>query len=384
VIARARHIRRRANRRFYRCLFRLYRALFPTPTWRGPLDPRSIRRILVVRDDRIGDMVVTIPLLSFLRETVPHADIDVLASPANAAIAAFHPGVTTIFVNDRTWVGWFRVLRRLRSRRYDLVFSPVARKALRESLVASMIAHRHTYKISGWRPVRYQGLVTAVTRVPPRLTHIAERTLYIGQHAFGVRQALADTRRYPMRLEIDASTGTRASAFLSAHGIEQFAAVNLIAGGARRDWRPDVCAAFVTLVLDRHPELSVVLTCPPGAEDRVADVRQRVANGRLVATPVFALPDLIALLKRAVIVVTPETALIHIASACGRPVVAIYGPQHPNDVPLWLPLGVPYRALASKLGGSLNDVDAAHVAAAFDELWDEARERHAAPVPPSR
>jgi ADP-heptose:LPS heptosyltransferase len=382
VIARARRVRRRLNRRFYRCLFRLYRGLFPTPRWTGPLDPASIKRILVVRDDRIGDMVVTTPLLSFLRETVPNAEIDVLASPANAPIAERHPGVTTVYVNDRTWLGWLRVTRRLRARRYDLVLSPVARKAFRESLTASMLAHSHTYKVSGWRPVRYQGLVTAVTRVPPRVTHMAERTLYIGQHAFGVRRALGDTRRYPMRLEIDADSAARVSAFLSANGIDRFVAVNLAAGGPARDWRPDRCAAFVRLVLERYPELSVVLTRPPEAEDRVAAVQRRVMSPRLVMAPVLPLPDLIALVHRALIVVTPETSLIHIASACGRPVVVLFGPQHPNDVPLWLPLGVPYRALASELGGSLNDVDVADVAQAFDELWDEVRGRHAAPVPP--
>jgi ADP-heptose:LPS heptosyltransferase len=364
-----RRLRRRVNRRFYRLLFRAYRRLFPTPRWTGPLDPASVRRILVLRDDRIGDMVVTTPMLSFLRDVAPHAEIDVLASPANRPIAESHPGVSRVFVNKRSWLRTLRVARTLRKRQYDVVFSPVTRKALRESLIASMVAGPRTYKVSGWRPVRYQGLVTGIARVPPQLTHMADRVLYVAQYAFGIRPNVSQLARYPMRLATDSAATARVDEWLLANGIEHFVLVNISAGGAARDWWPARCAAFLSIVFARHSDLRVVLTQVPQSAARVGDVVRRIGTGRVVIAPMLPLADLIALVRRADMVVTPETSFIHIASACRRPVVALFGPQHPNDVPLWVPVGVPSRVLASKLGGSLNEIDPAGVADAFDELF---------------
>jgi hypothetical protein len=61
-------LRKRVNRRLYAPLFRGYRALFPTPPWRGGIDPSSLRRVLIIQHYGVGDMILTTPLIAFLRE----------------------------------------------------------------------------------------------------------------------------------------------------------------------------------------------------------------------------------------------------------------------------------------------------------------------------
>jgi ADP-heptose:LPS heptosyltransferase len=368
-----RRARRRANRRFYRLMFRVYRWLFPTPRWTGPLDATALGRILIIRDDRVGDMVLTTPLLSFLRHAAPQAEIDILASRANAAIVERDPRVERVFVNDRTWRWWIWTLPHLRARRYDVVLNPITRHPFRQGFIASVIATRTTCKLSGWRPVRYQGLFTKAFRVPPRAAHMAESILAVGLLALGRRGEIGreGLERFPVYLGPDPGADKRIEDYLTSHDVGQFVLVNISAASERdREWPPEQAAAVVRHLLERHPGLTIVITPAPGKED-LAQRTAKLAGGRVHVAPVFPLIDLVALVRRARLVVSPSTAPVHLASATGRPIVALYAPQHPNDVPLWLPLGVPYRAVVTELRAVMGDIAPGRVADAFDELWDE-------------
>ena len=282
--------------------------------------------------------------------------------------------VARVFVNDRTWRWWAATARRVRARRYDLIINPITRYPYRQGLVVSLLGMRHTYKVSGWRPVRFQGLFTKAFRIPPHLTHMAESVLAVGQLAFGRRELLGrkGLERYPLYLAPDADADGRISQFVTAHGLEHFVVVNVSAAtDPEREWAPSQAAALVRLLLERHNGLSVVLTPAPGKEARTVEVARQCADARVFVAPVFPLPDLVALIRRALLVVSPSTALVHIASATRRPVVALYAPQHPNDVPLWLPVGVPHRAVVSALGDVMGDIPPTRIADAFDDLLQE-------------
>jgi ADP-heptose:LPS heptosyltransferase len=266
------------------------------------------------------------------------------------------------------------VLPRLRARRYDAILAGQAGKGLREGLTASLVAHSGTYKVSVWRAKRYQGFFTTVTRPSRRATHTADQLLHLGSHALGVApppEPLAGLR-YPLRMPEDPRAAARIDAFLAERGLRTFVVVNLSAHFAERDWAPDHCARFAGSMLDRHPELTVVLTPAPGKERPVREVVGRCASPRVVGAPVFALLELAALVRRATAIISTNTALVHIASACRRPVVALYAAKVPSDVALWLPIGVPHRALASPLGGAVRDIPPDSIVDAYDDLQAEA------------
>jgi heptosyltransferase III len=370
----SRRIRKRLNRRLYRLLFRGYRALFATPPWTGAIARESLRRVLVVQHYGVGDMILTTPLLAFLKEQLPDAEIDVLASPRNATIIADHPLVARVFIHDHSWRRWLRVLPQLRARRYDAIFTGQAGKGLREGLTASLVAHPRTHKVSVWRAQRYQGFFTTVTRPPRHALHTAEQVLHMGLHALGVSPLASGLagRRYALRMAEDPHADARVDAYLAERGVGAFVAVNLSAHFAERDWAPEHCARFVARLLERHGDLAVILTPAPGKEEVTAEVARRCASPRVILAPVFPLPELASLVRRAVAVVSTNTALVHLASACRRPVVALYAPKVPADVTLWLPIGVPYRALASPPRGAVRDIPPESIADAFDDLRREA------------
>src|SRR5439155_26883155 len=66
----------------------------------GPLDPTRVRRILVVRLDLLGDLVLSMPAVQALRAAYPEARIDLLTSPYAAPVAPLFPAIDEVIALD--------------------------------------------------------------------------------------------------------------------------------------------------------------------------------------------------------------------------------------------------------------------------------------------
>lgn len=95
-----------------------------------------------------------------------------------------------------------------------------------------------------------------------------------------------------------------------------------------RRWSPAGFAAVGRLAAGGHGAL-VVVTGSRGEAPLVADVAARVGPGAVAAAGRLGLAGLVALLARAAAVVSNDTGPVHLASALGRPVLALFGPNTP-------------------------------------------------------
>jgi ADP-heptose:LPS heptosyltransferase len=364
--------RRRADRRLYRSLFGAYRTLFPSRPWEGPIPPAALRRVLVVRHDRMGDAVVTTPLIGLLHAALPHAELDVVASPANRAVFDGDPRISRVYVNDHVSRTLPRLARALRARRYDAIFSVIHGRGLREGLLASLFSTRDTWRISVDRPTRYAGLFSVTIRPPRTREHVAEQLLVVGARAIDLPAELlpADATRYPMSLPVDEAAEARVTAMLERLRLSRFSLVNLWAAEPWRAWPVAHVAGVVRQLRERGVSLPFLLVPPPGREVEAAVAASACGDDARVAPPSADLRDLIALVRRAELVLTPDTGVVHLASACRRPVVALYSTRT-VDIRRWLPLGVPHRAVVARRGLPVSAIEETQVADAIESLLRE-------------
>ena len=107
-------------------MVRLFVALLRSRDWlrmRYPATPRrpGPQRVLFLRPDRIGDMIVSTGVLRALGGA-PGVVLDVLASPANAPVLAHEPRVREVLVLDRSrWSHLWRIVKEMRAKDYDVV-----------------------------------------------------------------------------------------------------------------------------------------------------------------------------------------------------------------------------------------------------------------------
>lgn len=104
----------------------------------------ELRRILVLRHDGIGDMVLTLPLVTALAAGYPRARLYVLARRENAPVARMSPHVDTVLVSGRGGIiGMWGLVRMLRSFELDLVVDPMITDGLGGAFLAWVSGARY-------------------------------------------------------------------------------------------------------------------------------------------------------------------------------------------------------------------------------------------------
>ena len=327
--------------------------------------------MLIIRNDAVGDLVVTTPILSFLAEVAPLAQVDVLASPTNSSLIAGDNRVHHCYVSPDTRSGWMGLLRELRSRRYDVIYSLRYGRALREGLISGFAATRATQKVSVFRPKRYHGLFTQIVRTPRKATHMAEHLLYVVGASLDLQadSGEASLQRYPMHLAIGSEAEAVVEEFLTRRGVGDFVVVNFSARERERDWPPASCARVIRELARRHAGLTFVLTAPAVRSDEAASIVAACQGVRVVVFPPSSdLLVLAALIRRSRLVVTPDTAAVHIAAATHRPVLGLYLKLRTQ---LWVPYRVPSRLVQAAPGAPIAAIPESAIVDAFEELHGE-------------
>ena len=103
------------------------------PTGLAPADAADlsqVRRALVIKLRHHGDVLLSSPVFSVLRQHAPHVEIDALVYADTAEMLSGHPAIAHLHLVDRTWksAGWltraaaeWQLWRTLRARDYDLI-----------------------------------------------------------------------------------------------------------------------------------------------------------------------------------------------------------------------------------------------------------------------
>ncbi len=315
------------------------------PQFRRPaLTPATFhpRRILVIRTDLLGDVVMTLPALHALRLAYPAARIDLAVLPANVALLRDQPGIDRIIACDpEGWLGGVfnaqqraqlrGAIRELRAQHYDLAISVCGEWA---GVVARLSGARRRVGFAG---EAYPHFLT--DPVPGRRfalgMHEVDYGLALAERAGGSVAPIGDPARLP-RLHVPDAARERVRALLAARGISpDRPLVALHAGsgnGQAKRWPLPSWARLADILLD-HADATVVLIGAPSDAPLAQTVLRRMhAPARAIdLTGQTTLPELAALLQICAVVVTGDSGPLHVAEAVGTPVVALHGPTNPAE-----------------------------------------------------
>jgi lipopolysaccharide heptosyltransferase II len=308
-----------------------------------PLQFAPMRRILVIRLDLIGDLVLSTVVARALKRTFPEAQIDLLALPSSAKIVQGDPELAEIITYDPNvwrrpkallkpgnWREARRLIHRLRGRRYDLAVSVFGKWA---AVLAVLSGARRTV---GFEGEGYPGFMT--DGVPGRHWRPGERLHevdYCLQLAQAAGAAPAPEDRIP-RLYVPAKAKQEIDALLEQAGIQpgKFLVAFHVASnnGQSKRWPIPYWAALLDrLTGEEHAQ--VVLTGAPVDLPLIERVTRRMnatTAGQVVnLAGKTSLGQLAALLQRADLLITGDSGPMHIAAAVGTALIAIHGPTDP-------------------------------------------------------
>jgi heptosyltransferase-3 len=281
------------------------------------------KKILVIVTRRIGDVLLTTPLIRSLRRAWPEAHIDVLVFAGTEGILAGNPDINRIItVAQRP--AKREHLRLLTSlwRSYDIALSTLSGD--RPSLYARIAGKFCAGEVDAGSKNQWKRMLLSQTLQTDNInTHTVLMHLKLADvlgvprsHEVVVAWQAGDEAK--VRESIPFDLDTQAYAVLHVHPMYAYKA-----------WRRDAWVELADWLIKQG--MRIVLTGGNSAEE-IAKVRELLGlmpRDTVDVTGKLSLSGVAYLLDKARAYVGPDTVVTHLAAAMGTPSVALFGPSNP-------------------------------------------------------
>ena len=280
------------------------------------------RKILVIKPSSLGDVVHSLPFLNVMRECFPRAEIHWVIAKGLEGLLENHPMVQKLLViNKDQW----KEIKRIRGTVSEF-----------RSLMCALKGESYDIAVDLQGLLR-SGILTAASKAPVRLGFSEAREgsrLFYTQRITGGREIHAVDRYLKIASALGCDTRTvefplpLVTESLKIRRLKQeIGEYAVFAPGAR--WKTKQWPA------ERFGRLSSMLSMPSiiigsGADDALAQEAAAHSKGKAISLAGKTdIKELISIVRKAVFMVTNDSGPMHIAAACGVPVVALFGPTNP-------------------------------------------------------
>lgn len=309
-------------------------------------------RILLVRPDHLGDLLMTTPVLHALKQQAPNAHITIMVGPWSSEIVARHPGIDRVLTCP--FPGFQRAAQKALAP-YILLFN-----------TAKQLRHEHFDLAINLRPDFWWGAALLyLARIPRRVGYALEpgkpfltHTLpfRLPEHAAVSNLRLASValqamnyppldepytpERYPLHFVPTPGEHKWVTGRLHNEGIDTETHIVVIhpgSGAAVKLWRTEgwaACANALTKSLTSAPQVRIILTGSKNERPMLEDIARDMQSSAVLVTDA-TIGQLAALLARAQLVLSVDSGPLHLAVAQGTPTVQLFGPTDPRIFGPW-------------------------------------------------
>lgn len=309
-------------------------------------------RMLLLRPDHLGDLVLTTPIFDALKQNAPNAHITMMVGPWSSEIVARHPGIDRLLTCP--FPGFLRTPQKALAP-YILLFS-----------VAKQLRRGHYDLAINLRPDFWWGAALLyLARIPCRIGYALEPGKPFLTHAEHLQQPehatisnlrLASTalqasgypplaepytpERYPLQFIPTAAEYQWVTDRLAHEGTGAGTSIVVIhpgTGAAVKLWRTRgwaTCADALTESLTTSAPVRIILTGSKNEQPMLEEIARGMQSPAVLVTDA-TIGQLAALLGRALLVLSVDSGPLHLAVAQGTPTVQLFGPTDPRIFGPW-------------------------------------------------
>jgi heptosyltransferase-2 len=285
-----------------------------------------MKRHLIIQTAFIGDAVLTLPLVQVLKKVDVDASVDVLVIPRTAELFSTHPAVDRVLVFDKRGMdsglaGLRRLVHLIAQRKYDIALIP--HRSMRSALLAwsGRIPSRFGFdRSAGWL------LMTQTIRYEPSL-HEVERNLSL-LRPLGIHWAEKELPSlFPTAADVQ-----KVDQFLESSGLTKASALIGIAPGSvwkTKRWPRERFTEVVRNIV--NDGLSAVLIGGKEDEQLCQEIKFGIVSNRVaISAGRLSVLQSAELIRRCRVLVSNDSAPMHLAVAMRTPVLAIFGATIPE------------------------------------------------------
>ncbi len=273
----------------------------------------NIKKILIIRIDRIGDLILSTPAIKTVRESFPDAEISLMVREYTRELVVDNPYVDKVLTCEKEKVG----------NGYDLSIS--LHPGLKPNYLAfrSKARYRIGYIGSGGSFFLTHKIIDDREI---RLRHEVESALEV------VGSIGCVTKDKRLQISVTEEGEEFAERFFKENRLKENDLVIAIHPGARQEyikWKKEGFASVADKLIEE--ERAKVILIGAGKEKRLVEEVASLMQNKPFFAVGLKLTQLVSLIKRCNLFIGNSSGPMHIAAALGIPVVAIFGNIHPLD-----------------------------------------------------
>lgn len=315
--------------------------------------------ILVIRTDRIGDIILTTPVFQEIRRIYPGAKITVLVSSLTKDLIQGNPFVDEVLVDERSGRhkgigGFFSLAFDLRSRKFDLAIVYHTKKRTNALGFIAGIPVRVGYKNNKYgfllthpvEDIRIQGMLHEsqyCLKVLDSLPGVTARSEPISLESIG-------DHLYVSR---DRDSDAWADILFEKKGIEKNPYVIAIHPGAsdkEKTCSPEFFAEVSEGLIHRYNAAIIIVGARNVKDDAAAiriHIQEKYRKSVVDLVGETSLDQLVSLLRKTSLLISNDSGPVHVAAALKTRVISLFVRNEPGINPeRWHPLGKFSRYLA--------------------------------------
>ncbi|MFH1128937.1 MAG: lipopolysaccharide heptosyltransferase II [Candidatus Omnitrophota bacterium] len=308
----------------------------------------NFKRILIVRTDRIGDVLLSTPVIKVLRDNYPHAYIAMIVSPYSKEIVDGNPYLDEVIIYDKdrkhkSWLGSIKFSRNLKKRKFDL----------------ALILH----------PTNRMHLVTYLAGIPRRIGYdqklgflLSDKITHTKQ--FGqkheieynldlIRYLGLETKDALVFMPLKAESEKWAEELLLKEQVtkkDKLLAIHPGASCPSKIWPNGQFAEVADKLIEKYG-FKVFVIAGPKDTALAQNVLENMLHPAVNLGGKTSVSQMASLLKRCNLFISNDSGPVHVGSAVGVPVISIFGRSQKGLSPTrWGPRGLRDKFLHETVG----------------------------------
>jgi heptosyltransferase I len=277
--------------------------------------------LFVMRFSALGDVCHMVPVVNSIRAEWHRTRITWCVARLEHALVGDLPGVEfVVFDKSRGLGGLLELGRRLRGRRFDALVQ--AQVSMRSNLAGMAVRSPIRLGYDRARAKDLHGLFVN-RRIPPEA----------GQHVLDSFFSFAETlgvRRRELRWDIPVPDEAMEFARRALPDGDRYVLISPCSSHPRRNWLPARYAAVADHILRRHGRRVVLVGGPTPIEREAGQaITHAMATRPINLIGRDTVKKLLAMLRRAELLISPDSGPMHMATAAGTPVIGLHAASNP-------------------------------------------------------
>jgi len=301
------------------------------------------KKILCIRADNMGDLIMTTPALRALKETFG-CSITVLTSRMGNIISPFIEEIDDVIVHDVPWIktnnlfdanSLASLIEKIKQQNFDaaIIFTVYSQNPLPAAMLAYMagIPRRLAY----CRENPYELLTNWVIEKEPLdfIQHQVQRDLDL------VATIGANTRSDKLSIKVNENAVTTAYKKLREINFSRDDDWIIFHPGVSEEKRRYPLDSWIELgkIISKQLRKKILITGSAAEKNLAETIQQGIGNAAYVAAGLFSIEEFIAIVGEASLVISVNTSTVHIAAATQTPVIVLYALTNPQHTPWKVP-----------------------------------------------